>query len=60
MEVFSLKSLLGFLKKCGVKISVLATDRSTSVRAMMSADFAEISHQFDVWYLQSINVRYHT
>ena len=50
MEVFALKSLLEFLKNCGVKLSVLATDRSTSVRSMMSIDYPEISHQFDVWY----------
>ena len=51
MEVFALKSLLEFLKNCGVKLSVLATDRSTSVRSMMSIDYPEISHQFDVWYV---------
>ena len=49
MEVFGLKSLLNFLKKSGVLISMLVTDRSTSVRAMLEGDFPEIKHQFDVW-----------
>ena len=39
MEVFALKSLLNFLQKTGVKIATLVTDRSTSVRGMMSLDF---------------------
>lgn len=49
MEVFALKSLLDFLQCCGVKIAVLVTDRSTSVRAMMAKDFSSINHQFDIW-----------
>ena len=49
MEVFALKSLLIFLKGCDIKIEVLATDRSTTVRAMLAADFPEISHQADIW-----------
>ena len=49
MEVFSLRSLLNFLKSCDIKIAVLVTDRSTSVRAMLAAEFPEINHQFDIW-----------
>ena len=39
MEVFALKSLLNFLQRTGVKVATLVTDRSTSVRGMMSIDF---------------------
>ena len=53
MEVFALRNLLIFLKETGVKIAVLVTDRSTSVRALMESDFPEINHQFDIWYLNS-------
>ena len=49
MEVFALKSLLNFLKTTGIKVSVLVTDRSTTVRALMNQEFPEIRHQFDVW-----------
>ena len=49
MEVFALKSLLDFLQCCGVSIAVLVTDRSTTIRAMMSKDFPSINHQFDIW-----------
>ena len=49
MEVFALKSLLNFLHKSNVVITMLVTDRSTTVRAMMETDFPKIKHQFDVW-----------
>ena len=50
MEVFALKSLLTFLtSSCGIKIKVLVTDRSTTVRAMLERDFPSINHQFDIW-----------
>ena len=49
MEVFALKSILTFLTICGVKISVLVTDRSKSVRTMIQNDFPAINHQFDIW-----------
>ena len=51
MEVFSLKSLLTFLLSSGMKIRVLVTDRSKSVRKMMKEDFPAISHEFDIWYV---------
>ena len=51
MEVFALKSLLNFIGSCGVRISVLATDRSTTVRAMLKKDFPAINHQFDIWFV---------
>ena len=51
MEVFALKSLLNFLGDCGLKIGVLVTDRSTTVRAMLSAEFPAINHQFDIWFV---------
>ena len=50
MEVFALKSLLHFLRNTGMNISVLVTDRSTTVRAMLTKEFPEINHQFDIWY----------
>ena len=50
MEVFALKSLLTFLTvNCGIRIRVLVTDRSTSVRTMLAKDFPAIDHQFDIW-----------
>ena len=50
MEVFALKSLLTFLTvNCQIRIRVLVTDRSTSVRKMLAKDFPSISHQFDIW-----------
>ena len=49
MEVFALRSLLDFLGACGVKIGVLVTDRSTSVRAMLAQEYPAIKHQFDIW-----------
>ena len=51
MEVFALKSLLTFLTvNCQIRIRVLVTDRSTSVRKMLAKDFPSISHQFDIWW----------
>ena len=50
MEVFALKSLLTFLTvNCQIRIRVLVTDRSTSVRKMLAKDFPSILHQFDIW-----------
>ena len=49
MEVFSLKSLLTFLENCGIKVQMIVTDRSRSVRSMLALEFAHIDHQFDVW-----------
>ena len=54
MEVFALKSLLNFLESVGMNISVLATDRSTSVRGMLQRDFSNINHQFDIWCVNPI------
>ena len=54
MEVFALKSILNFLKGCGIIISVLVTDRSTTVRAMLAKDFPEINHQHDIWFLNKL------
>ena len=55
MEVFSLKSLLTFLLSSGVRIRVLVTDRSKSVRKMMEEDFPAISHEFDIWYVSHLS-----
>ena len=49
MEVFALRNILHFLLDCGLKISVLVRDRSTTVRAMLAEEFSSINHQFDIW-----------
>ena len=51
MEVFALRNLLNFLKSCDLKISVLVSDRSTTVRSMLATEYPEINHQFDIWYV---------
>ena len=51
MEVEGCQRLLQYLQSVGLKIRVFATDRSTTIRAMMAKMFPEIKHQFDIWYV---------
>ena len=54
MEVFALRSLLNFMINCGVKVAVLVTDWSTSVRTMLANEFSFIDHQFNIWLLSDL------
>lgn len=49
MEVNACQRQIKYLLSEGLKIRVLSTDRSTTIRAMMSANFPLIKHQFDPW-----------
>ena len=56
MEVNACENLLNYLLSTGMKIRVYATDRSTTIRALMATKFQQIKHQFDIW---STNQRYY-
>ena len=53
MEVEACERLLKYLIAVGLTIRVFATDRSTTIRAMMSKVFPWIKHQFDVWWVEN-------
>ena len=53
MEVEACERLLKYLIAVGLTIRVFATDRSTTIRAMMSKVFPWIKHQFDVWWVET-------
>ena len=50
MEPLGFRRGIGSLLDQGVPISILTTDRSTSIRKIMREDFPTISHQVDPWH----------
>ena len=52
MEVRCCERVLKHLQSLGLKIRVFATDRSTTIRALMAKVFPNIKHNFDVWLVQ--------
>ena len=54
MEPAALEASLLYLKKVGLNIQHLVTDRSTTVRAMMSEKFPEINNQADPWHFVKV------
>ena len=50
MEKEGLRRLLLQLRCDGLNVSLLATDRSPQIRAMMRREFPTIKHQFDIWH----------
>ena len=51
MEVEGFRRCMEYLLDEGFHIAVLATDRHVQIRILMSKQFIDIDHQFDVWYL---------
>ena len=54
MEPAALEASLLFLKKVGLNIQHLVTDRSTTVQALMSEKFPEINNQADPWHFVKV------
>ena len=50
MEPLGMRRGLASLQSQGVPISILTTDRSTSIRKIMREDFPTINHQVDPWH----------
>jgi hypothetical protein len=50
MEVAAARTCLQFIIDSGIKIRHFVTDRSSSVRSLLTLEFPGISHQFDVWH----------
>ncbi|KAK3083763.1 hypothetical protein FSP39_002787 [Pinctada imbricata] len=51
MEVEGFKRCMDFLLERGFEIKVLATDRHVQIRSVMSKQYPQTEHQFDVWHL---------
>ena len=51
METFACKTVIHSLKEHHkLNINSLTTDRSKSIRAMITVDYPEILHWFDIWH----------
>ena len=50
MEPAAARVCLQFLLEKGVQIKHFVTDRSSSLRTLLSLEFPQISHQFDCWH----------
>ena len=60
MEKEGLRRLLLRLRRDGLNVSLLATDRSPQIRAMMRREFPTIKHQFDIWHFaKSVTKKLH-
>jgi hypothetical protein len=51
MEPVGFRKCMLFLLDQGFSVEVMATDRHVSIRSIMSKEFKETNHQFDVWHL---------
>ena len=51
MEVLGFRKCLLYLLDQGFIIEVLTTDRHVQIRSIMSKEYSQIQHQFDVWHL---------
>jgi len=51
MEKVALERSLNFLISYGIQIDTLATDRHPAVKSLLSKNFPDIKHQFDVWHV---------
>lgn len=51
MEVEGFRRCMTYLIEKGFKIELLATDRHVQIRSLVTKEFPEIDHQFDVWHL---------
>lgn len=51
MEVEGFRRCMTYLFEKGFKIELLATDRHVQIRSLVTKEFPEIDHQFDVWHL---------
>ena len=59
MEPEGLRRILKRLHEASVAVSMIATDRSPSVRTVLRDEFPGITHQYDVWHFaKSIHKNY--
>nr|XP_006825235.1 PREDICTED: uncharacterized protein LOC102801276 [Saccoglossus kowalevskii] len=50
MEKEGCKRSLEVMKEVPIPVATLATDRQVQIRSMISKEYPEIQHQFDVWH----------
>uniref|UniRef100_A0A8C1M8N5 Uncharacterized protein n=1 Tax=Cyprinus carpio TaxID=7962 RepID=A0A8C1M8N5_CYPCA len=50
MEPVAFKRCVDFLLDSGLKVDVITTDRSPSIRKTMRVDYPRIQHEFDIWH----------
>ncbi|XP_077512495.1 uncharacterized protein LOC144123549, partial [Amblyomma americanum] len=53
MELEGLKQGLAFLESESIKVAVLVTDRHTQIKCFLRNNKAAITHEFDVWHMES-------
>ncbi|KAF4114399.1 hypothetical protein G5714_004622 [Onychostoma macrolepis] len=51
MEPIGLKRGLSKILEKGIKVDVLTTDRSPSIRNIMRVDYPFVQHEFDIWHV---------
>ncbi|XP_077098416.1 uncharacterized protein LOC143749485 [Siphateles boraxobius] len=51
MEPIGFKRALNQILEKGIKVDVLTTDRSPSIRKIMREDYPFIHHEFDIWHV---------
>ena len=56
MDLIGCKRTMEDLKRDGLEIQTIATDRHVQIRKYLKGEHPNINHQFDVWHLTK-NVR---
>ncbi|XP_042610729.1 uncharacterized protein LOC109070109 [Cyprinus carpio] len=51
MEPVGFKRAVNTIQEQGIKIDVLTTDRSPSIRKIMRVEYPNIHHEFDIWHV---------
>lgn len=51
MEPVGFKRAVNRIQDEGIKINVVTTDRSPSIRKIMRVDYPDIHHEFDIWHV---------
>lgn len=51
MEKLGFQRCLDRLLEAGVRVDVVTTDRSPSIRKLMREQYSDIQHQFDPWHV---------
>ena len=57
MEPLGMKRGLDSILSQGVPVSILTTDRSTSIRKIMKIQYPQIKHQLDPWHCSKGKIR---
>lgn len=51
METLGFQRALDYLLQAGVRVDVVTTDRSPSIKKLMREKYSDIQHQFDPWHV---------